>query len=35
LAAHHGILAKGAAADFTVLNSAGEVLKTIVRGQGF
>jgi N-acetylglucosamine-6-phosphate deacetylase len=35
LTAHHGILAKGAAADFTVLNSAGEVLKTIVRGQGF
>jgi len=35
LAAHHGILAKGVSADFTVLNSAGEVLKTIVRGQGF
>jgi N-acetylglucosamine-6-phosphate deacetylase len=35
LAAHHGILAKGAAADFTVLSPAGEVLKTIVRGQGF
>jgi N-acetylglucosamine-6-phosphate deacetylase len=35
LAAHHGILAKGASADFTVLNPAGEVLKTIVRGQGF
>jgi N-acetylglucosamine-6-phosphate deacetylase len=35
LAAHHGILAMGVSADFTVLNSAGEVLKTIVRGQGF
>jgi N-acetylglucosamine-6-phosphate deacetylase len=35
LAAHHGILAKGASADFTVLSPAGEVLKTIVRGQGF
>jgi N-acetylglucosamine-6-phosphate deacetylase len=35
LTAHHGILAKGAAADFTVLSPAGEVLKTIVRGQGF
>jgi len=35
LAASHGILAKGADADFTVLNSAGEVLKTIVRGRGF
>jgi len=29
---HHGVLAQGAHADFTVLNSAGEVLKTIVRG---
>jgi N-acetylglucosamine-6-phosphate deacetylase len=35
LAAHHGILAKGAFADFTVLSPTGEVLKTIVRGQGF
>jgi N-acetylglucosamine-6-phosphate deacetylase len=35
LGAHHGILAKGACADFTVLSPAGEVLKTIVRGQGF
>jgi len=35
LAAHHGILAKGAVADFTVLTPAGEVLKTIVRGRGF
>jgi N-acetylglucosamine-6-phosphate deacetylase len=35
LASHHGILAKGAFADFTVLSPTGEVLKTIVRGQGF
>ena len=35
LAARHGILAKGAAADFTVLSPAGEVLKTVVRGRGF
>jgi N-acetylglucosamine-6-phosphate deacetylase len=35
LSAHHGILAKGAVADFTVLSPAGEVLKTIVRGRGF
>ena len=34
LAARHGILATGAVADFTVLSPAGEVLKTIVRGQG-
>ena len=34
LAGHYGILAKGAVADFTVLSPAGEVLKTIVRGQG-
>jgi N-acetylglucosamine-6-phosphate deacetylase len=34
-AAHHGVLAKGAVADFTVLSPAGEVLKTIVRGRGF
>jgi len=29
----HGVLAPGAAADFNVLSPAGEVLKTIVRGQ--
>ena len=35
LAQGHGILAQGANADFTVLNSSGEVLQTIVRGGGF
>ena len=35
LAGHHGVLAAGTDADFTVLNPAGEVLKTIVRGRGF
>jgi len=35
LAAHHGVLKPGADADFTVLTSAGEVVKTIVRGRGF
>lgn len=35
LAAHHGTLAKGADANFTVLTPAGEVLKTIVQGRGF
>jgi N-acetylglucosamine-6-phosphate deacetylase len=35
LSAHHGILSKGSAADFTVLSPAGEVLKTIVGGRGF
>lgn len=35
LAAHYGVLAPGVNADFVVLNSAGEVLKTIVRGHGF
>lgn len=35
LAAHHGLLARGGDATFTVLNPAGEVLKTIVRGRGF
>jgi N-acetylglucosamine-6-phosphate deacetylase len=35
LSAHHGILTKGALADFTVLSPAGAVLKTIVRGRGF
>jgi N-acetylglucosamine-6-phosphate deacetylase len=35
LAGHHGVLAAGADANFTVLSPAGEVLKTIVRGRGF
>ncbi len=35
LAAHHGVLAPGASADFLVMNSTGDVLKTIVRGRGF
>ena len=35
LATHHGMLAPGAEANFTVLNPAGEVMKTIVRGRGF
>ena len=35
LSGHHGVLAQGAEADFTVLSPAGEVLKTIVRGLGF
>jgi N-acetylglucosamine-6-phosphate deacetylase len=35
LAGQHGALAKGADADFVVLSPAGEVLKTVVRGQGF
>jgi N-acetylglucosamine-6-phosphate deacetylase len=35
LAGHHGILSRGAAANFNVLSQAGEVLKTIVRGRGF
>ena len=35
LAAGHGILAPGSAADFNVLSETGEVLKTIVHGQGF
>jgi N-acetylglucosamine-6-phosphate deacetylase len=35
LAGRHGVLAPGGEADFTVLNPAGEVLKTIVRGRGF
>jgi N-acetylglucosamine-6-phosphate deacetylase len=33
--ANHGVLATGAYADFTVLSSDGEVLKTIVQGRGF
>ena len=35
LASHHGVLSRGANADFTVMSSAGEVLKTIVGGRGF
>ena len=35
LSDHHGILAPGADADFTVLSPTGEVRKTIVRGRGF
>ncbi len=35
MAGGRGTLAAGAAADFVVLNAAGEVLKTIVGGRGF
>jgi N-acetylglucosamine-6-phosphate deacetylase len=35
LAGHHGILSRGAEANFNVLSQAGEVLKTIVHGRGF
>jgi N-acetylglucosamine-6-phosphate deacetylase len=35
LAGSHGSLATGAAADFVVLSSSGEVLKTVVSGRGF
>jgi N-acetylglucosamine-6-phosphate deacetylase len=35
LSAHHGVLARGADADFTVLSMTGDVLKTVVRGRGF
>jgi N-acetylglucosamine-6-phosphate deacetylase len=35
LGGQHGALAKGAEADFVVLNRAGEVLKTVVGGRGF
>jgi N-acetylglucosamine-6-phosphate deacetylase len=35
MAASRGMLAPGADADFVVLNSKGEVQKTIVRGRGF
>ena len=35
LAGHHGILSRGAEANFNVLSQAGVVLKTIVRGRGF
>ena len=31
----HGVLARGAKADFTVLSSNGDVLKTMVSGRGF
>ncbi len=35
LSGHHGVLASGAVADFTVLSPAGDVIKTIVAGRGF
>jgi N-acetylglucosamine-6-phosphate deacetylase len=35
LSGRHGMLARGADADFIVMNQTGEVLKTIVRGTGF
>lgn len=35
LATTLGVLAPGAQADFTVLNSSGEILKTIIGGRGF
>jgi N-acetylglucosamine-6-phosphate deacetylase len=35
LSAQQGVLAPGANADFVVLNSSGEVLKTIVAGRGY
>jgi N-acetylglucosamine-6-phosphate deacetylase len=35
MSAGHGVLAAGAEADFTVLSSKGDVLKTIVAGRGF
>lgn len=35
LSGQHGILAPGAGANFNVLSETGNVLKTIVRGQGF
>jgi len=35
LAETHGVLAAGACADFTILNVAGDVLKTVVGGRGF
>jgi N-acetylglucosamine-6-phosphate deacetylase len=35
LSGQHGVLAQGVDADFTALSPAGEVLKTIVHGQGF
>ena len=35
MAAHHGVLAAGACADFAVLSRTGAVLRTIVGGRGF
>jgi N-acetylglucosamine-6-phosphate deacetylase len=35
MAQDHGMLAPGARADFTVLSSTGDVIKTIVGGRGF
>jgi len=35
LAGNQGVLAEGARADFIVMNSSGEVQKTIVGGRGF
>jgi N-acetylglucosamine-6-phosphate deacetylase len=35
LASHHGVLVQGANADFTVMSSAGDVLKTIMGGRSF
>jgi N-acetylglucosamine-6-phosphate deacetylase len=35
MAGTRGLLAKGSDADFTVLSSTGEVMKTIVGGRGF
>ena len=35
LSTQHGVLAPGASADFLVMSSTGEVLKTIVCGRGF
>ena len=35
MAQDHGMLAPGARADFTVLSSSGDVIKTIVGGRGF
>jgi len=33
VASHHGVLAPGADADFLVVNDAGDVMKTIIRGR--
>jgi N-acetylglucosamine-6-phosphate deacetylase len=35
LSGHYGVLAAGARADFNVLSSSGDVMKTIVAGRGF
>ncbi len=35
LSGHHGTLTRGVEANFVVMSAAGEVLKTIVRGQGY